>query len=153
MSKYKSRPIKFKEIIGINGWKLKVYTITKGGSFHHPEFYKSVKENLPSWLSLKNSFNHDNDNIGFLILHSGNEGVFSIINWWVGENMLNTHIFFSDYQSNNNFKKISGDGLAPCVWELEVIYHEKKSWTKNVLKKLPDADYDNYILDTLNTEV
>lgn len=153
MDKYRSRPIKFKETIEINDWRIKVYTITKGENFYHPEFYKSVKEKLPGWLSLKNSFNNDNNNIGFLILHSGNEGVFSVMNWWVGENMLNTHIFFSDYQSEGNFKKISGDGLAPCVWELEVIYHEKKSWTENVLKKLPDADYDTYILDTINTNV
>ena len=74
---------------------------------------------------MENSFNSSNEKIGFLILHSGTEGIFSLINWWVGENMLNTHIFLTAPKKPMDFTQISGNGLAPCIWELEVIYHER----------------------------
>ena len=101
--------------ITVNKWNIKIYTISKQGEFNQPEFYTAVKNTLTQWLSLKNSFNSANDEIGFLIPHSGGEGSLSIVNWWVGQNMLNTTIYFSEINSPNNFKKNSGDGLAPCI--------------------------------------
>lgn len=147
---YQPRAIDFKEILTIDDWKIKVYTITKDKNQITTKVFEAVKSELPDWLSLKNSFNHQHDKIGFLILHFGTEGIFSIINWWVGQNMLNTHIFFSDYSNPEFFNKISGDGLAPCIWELEVINFEKKSWTENILKQQPSPKYEKYIEDNFS---
>ena len=148
---YQPRPITFKEILKIEDWTIKLYTIIKNESLINPEIIENVQTELPNWLNLKNGFNNENDKIGFLIIHCGTEGVFSIINWWVGQNMLNTHIFFSDYSNTKSFKKISGNGLAPCIWELEVIGFEKKIWTENIIKKFPNPDFNNYINNTLST--
>ncbi|MEM1001975.1 MAG: hypothetical protein AAGH46_04930 [Bacteroidota bacterium] len=150
---YKARVIKFKELISINDWKIKVYTISKNKNFNQPIFYKNVLEKLPEWLLMENSFNATNDKIGFLILHEGTEGLFSLINWWVGKNMLNTHIFLTDLKHLNKFKTLSGDGLAPCIWELEIINHERLSWIANVLKMDKNPDYIKYIADTLDCEM
>lgn len=152
MEAYKTRKIKFKELIEIGDWKIKVYTISKIGEFQHPIFYKNVLNQLPNWLQLDNSFDASNNKIGFLILHAGTEGIFSLINWWVGRNMLNTHIFFTKPDQPNTFKKISGDGLVSCVWEMEIINHERISWLNNVLKK-EVPDYKNYLKDIINTEI
>jgi hypothetical protein len=51
------------------------------GEFDHPVFYKNDISQLSEWLKQKNSFYASNDAISFLILHSGTEGIFSIINW------------------------------------------------------------------------
>lgn len=150
MSEYKPRQIEFRDYLNIEDWQLKVYTIVKDGSFDYPEFYNNVKNQLPHWLSLDNNFNSNHDSIGFLILHAGTEGIFSLINWWVGENMLNTHIFKSDYNNLSHFKKISGKGLAPCIWELEVINHERLSWINEVLKKPKNPDFQAYLNSTIN---
>src|SRR5690606_21623168 len=129
------------------------YTISKTGNFNHPEFYKNVKQKIPEWLSMKNSFDADDDKTGFLILHSGTEGIFSLINWWVGKNMLNTHIFITDHNQTFDFKKISGDGLAPCIWELEVINYERISWTKNILKHPVEPRFSAYLSDVISKEI
>ncbi len=150
MEEYKPRKIEFEEIIETHGWSVKAYTITKNGYFNHPNFYKEVKTQLPKWLSMENSFDSSNDKMGFLILHSGTEGIFSLINWWVGKNMLNTHIFFTNPKETVYFNKISGDGLAPCVWELDIINHERISWRDNVLKQASDPDYQGYLKDVYN---
>ena len=150
MEEYKPRKIEFKEIIETEEWSIKTYTISKNGYFNHPKFYKKIKTQLPKWLLLENSFDSSNDKIGFLILHSGTEGIFSLINWWVGNNMLNTHIFITNPKEPESFTKISGDGLAPCIWELEIICHEKTSWTDNVLKQAFDPNYQAYLEDVYN---
>lgn len=153
MEEYKTRKIHFKEIFEINDWKIKIYTISKIGEFSHPVFYQNVINELPDWLKLKNSFDASNDKIAFLILHSGTEGIFSLINWWVGKNMLNTNIFMSSQKKPNEFIKISGDGLAPCIWELEIINHERISWTNNILKQEPNPNYEKYLKDVISKEI
>ncbi|MBK6266072.1 hypothetical protein JKA74_13595 [Marivirga sp. S37H4] len=100
---------------------------------------------------MKNSFDAENDRIAFLILHSGTEGIFSLINWWVGKNMLNTHIFMTSPNRPTEFTKISGDGLAPCIWELELINFERISWTNNILKNNP-PNFQLYLSEHFNGE-
>jgi len=147
---YQTRKIEFKELLEINEWKIKIYTISKTGEFNHIQFYENVKRELPKWLLLNNSFDSSNDKIGFLILHSGTEGIFSLINWWVGKNMLNTHIFMTNPNEPANFTKISGDGLAPCIWELEIINHERISWIYNILKQESKPNFQAYLKDVYN---
>ena len=153
MEKYETRKIQFRELIKINDWKIKVYTISKVREFNHDTFYQNALKELPEWLKIDNGFDSSNDKIAFLILHSGKEGIFSLINWWVGKNMLNTNIFMTDPKTPDNFKKISGNGLAPCIWELEIINHERESWTSNILKKEPKPQFENYLKDVINKEV
>lgn len=153
MNKYETREIKFKEIIKIDEWRVKIYTISKDIHFKANETYQNALIKLPEWLGKRNSFDSSNDKIAFLIIHSGTEGVFSIINWWVGGNMLNTHIFISTHPEPDRFKLISGDGLSPCIWELEVIDHERRSWIKNILKKPDLPDYEEYLNDNYNGKI
>ena len=150
MKKYQARNIEFKETIEIEDWSIKIYTITKDGNFNHPVFYEQVKSQLPEWLLMENSFNSHNYKVGFLILHSATEGIFSLINWWIGENMLNSHIFMTDLKEPENFTKISGDGLVSCVWELEIMNHERISWLNNILKQAPNPNYPAYLDDVYN---
>ena len=150
---YKTRKISFKSLVKTDNWHVKVYTISTDGAFDYPVFYKSVLGKLPHWLKQKNSFDVIHDNIAFLILHSVKEGVFSLINWWVGKNMLNTNIFITDPDQPTVFKKISGDGLAPCVWELEIINHERISWTNHILKQIGTPKYKAYLNDTITVEI
>ncbi|WP_445955602.1 hypothetical protein [Yeosuana sp.] len=152
MKGYKTRKIQFKEIISSENWKIKVYTISKIGVFNHETFYKNVLKKLPEWLTLKNGFDDSNDKIAFLIVHSGTEGIFTLINWWVGKNMLNTHIFLTNHGQTNTFKKVSGAGLSPCVWELEIINHERISWTNNILKS-NSLGYTKYLNEVINIEL
>jgi hypothetical protein len=64
--------------------------------------------------------------------------------------MLNTHIFLTVTDSPAVFTQISGDGLAPCVWELAVINHERVAWTNHVLKQSTAPDFSGYLGDVFN---
>jgi hypothetical protein len=147
---YKTRKIEFMETVQVKDWSIKIYSIVESGDFDHPKFYDNVKARLSSWVLMQNSFDSTNHKLGFLILHLGKEGIFSLINWWVDENMLNTHIFLTDPEKPDVFTKVSGDGLAPCVWELEVLYHEKNAWVSNVLRTASGPDFQGYLNDVYN---
>lgn len=152
MREYQKRNIRFKEIIEINDWKIKVYTISEEDKFYSPTAYKNTVNELRNWLELKNSFDATDYRLGFLILHSGADGLYILINWWVSENILNNHIFFTNKENQKDFKKISGDGLVACIWELEIMNHERLSWITHVLKP-NEPDYKSYLYDTINTKV
>jgi len=153
MRPYKTRTIEFKETAEIGDWLVKIYTISENEEFGHGNFYDHVKAKLPIWLSMQNSFDSTNHKIGILILHEGKEGIFSLINWWVDENMMNTHIFLTDPLKPDIFTKISGDGLAPCVWELEVLYHEKGAWVSHILQPESGPNFQDYINDVYNDKI
>ncbi|MGB1205296.1 MAG: hypothetical protein ACPG5B_06615 [Chitinophagales bacterium] len=153
MKQYEPRSIAFKEIITVGNWKVKLYTISKKDDFNAEETYHEAIKHLSEWLELKNSFDASHENMAFLMIHAGTEGVFSILNWWVGKNMLNTHIFLSNYSEPKQFKRISGDGLSPCIWEFEVINHERNSWIKNILKQPNNPDYNTYLKENYNGKI
>lgn len=153
MEEYKTRTIQFRELIEVGDWKVKIYTVSASGSFDHPIFYQNVLAQLPNWFQMENGFESSNFKVAFLIIHSGAEGIFSLINWWIGGNMRNTNIFITNPLVPEVFKKISGNGLAACQWELEIIYHESNSWTKNILKKGVNPDFESYLEDVINTEM
>ncbi len=148
---FKSRYINFKEVVSLGEWRIKTYTISKNETFNAHAAYSNAVGNLPDWLTQMNSFAPGHENMAFLVVHEGTEGVFSLINTWVGDNMLQTHIFLSMHDDPETFTKISGDGISACVWELEVIYHEQKAWIEHILKKSgsPD-DYQSYLNDTFS---
>ncbi len=148
MEDYVARHIQFRETIILDEWKVKVYTISKDEEFGHEAVYKHVLDQLPAWLERKNSFNSNHYGQAFLILHAASEGVFSLINWWLGGYMLNMHVFLSNPDAPTSIKQISGDGLGPCTWELEVINHERLAWIKHVLKKGNNPDFAAYLSDT-----
>jgi hypothetical protein len=153
MGEYKTRKIQFLKTITFDAWRVKIYTISKDGNFDHPVFFKNMMTELPKWLKMENSFNPKTDKIAFLILHAASEGILSIINWWVDDNMLNTHIFLTHYEDTSAFEKISGDGLGPCIWELEIMNHERLSWLNNVLKEAPQPNFERYLNDVINKEL
>ena len=141
MPDYIPRTIHFQEILEVApNWKLKVYFIhdVNGDLSSH---YDRVKPLIPAWLGMENDFNSDHSFIGFLILHHGREGIFYLINWWVGENMLHGQVFFTSHDDPTQFKHISGSGLIACVWEMEVMNHERIAWSVHVFK----ADKPNYL--------
>lgn len=148
---YKARNIQFRDFLKIGDWRIKSYTISEKDKFDSAIVYSNAIDQLPEWLEQLNSFDSRHDHTSFLIIHEAKGGVFSLINTWVGGNMLQTHIFITRYHEENVFTKISGDGLFACVWELAIIDHERKAWLKHILQQDDKQDFDSYLKDVINT--
>ncbi len=116
MTSYIPRTIRFKELIKVDDWTVKTYIISKDGNFSANKTYDCAVSRLSHWLNQENSFDTSNNKLAFLIIYSITEGIFTVLNWWVGKNMLNTQIHISNNQIPEEFKLISRDNLSPWKW-------------------------------------
>lgn len=148
MKPFKSRPIRFLEIIKLNNWHIKCYSISDSNE-RVPEVYvHKAKSNLGQWLHLSHLTTLTNYSTATLLLHECKEGCFAIINWWVDDNMLQ-HFVFLTPNINSPFSLYSDSGVVTCVWELEVLWHERNAWVKHVLTA-NQPDFTAYLNDQLN---
>lgn len=145
---FQQRKIEFHELISINNWDVKVYSITKNKSFESEEILKTTLRELPKWIDRASNSNIETHHQAFLIVHEAREGVLILLNWWTGGEMLETIIHFVDYkQPTKMLESIYKDKSLVCIWELELFAHERKSWIKNILMHPESPKFDDYSRD------
>ncbi|WP_282040991.1 hypothetical protein [Winogradskyella flava] len=146
---YKSRTIAFDTCLDINEWGVKIYTITNKDKFGSKYILMNVKKHLPVWLKQIENSTLPIYKQAFLIVHEAREGVWILLNWWTGGEMIETKVFFSSFDSSEIItdSPYNTNSLL-CVWELEVFAHERASWIKHVLLNANTPDYLGYINDT-----
>lgn len=148
---YSTRPVRFVEIHLHKDWKIKVYSISIKNETVSQENIDTAKQNLDHWLSGSKITGLKNYKIATLILHEGKGGCFAIINWWVDENMLQNFVYLK--QDSSNYKIISDKGIITCVWEMAVLWYERCSWVRHVLKNPEAPNFTAYLNDQLNDDV
>lgn len=152
-STYKTRPIRFMEIYQHQDWRIKIYGISIHNEFVRAEIIENAKKSLTAWLEKANIYPLDTYQIATLILHEGKEGCFAIINWWIDENMLQQFVYLAPYDNLSQFCLFSDKGIVTCVWEMAVLWFERSAWVENVLKKVPNADFETYLQQHFNADL
>ncbi len=151
---YKKRPVRFLEIIQVNGWQIKVYSISVRQPVVDASWIELVRQQLPEWLNKTGNHTLPTYKIATLILHEGREGCFAIISWWVDENMLQLFVYLADYNTTTSFKLFSDNGIVTCVWEMAVLWFERNAWVNCVLKNPGDPDsIKKYLACQMNEDV
>jgi hypothetical protein len=149
-NKYKPRPIRFIEIYQEQEWNIKTYSISIASEFVSAENIAAVKLEIPQWLQKSKLHHFQNYKTATLIIHEGREGCFAIINWWVGENMLQ-HFVYLKKNGQLAFELFSESGITTCVWEMAILWHERNAWVNHVLMNHENPDFDSYLNAQLNS--
>jgi hypothetical protein len=68
---------------------------------------------------------------GFVILHLGEDSVWLLVHWWAGD-ICCQRLLTASLADPSVFRH-APTGLMACVWELHVIDHERRAWSRNVL--------------------
>ena len=152
-NKYKPRAIRFLEIYEHNNWHIKVYTISVKQKFQNTVVIENVMKKLGDWLPEPTNCTFTNYKIAILIIHEGREGIFTLLNWWIDDNMIQNQVWFSAHNKPFEFQEFSNKGMIVCVWELAVIWFERNAWVKNVLKKPKSPDIEKYLSQHLNKDI
>lgn len=152
MKSYKPRKIEFHHLETVNNWKIKVYSITFKNKFSADKVLANAIANLPKWLEGTKLLGLETYKIAFLIVHEGRDGVWTLLNWWIGENMLQSVTFYTSFDDENEFEETPQTGGMACVWELEIIDFERKMWIEYILKKVENPDFAGYLNQQLNGE-
>jgi hypothetical protein len=150
---YKNRFIRFAEMYTYGDWHIKIYSISAIKEYAHPALMQAAKQQLPVWLKQEQNYAFENYKIATLIVHEGLDGAYAIINWWMGENMLQQHVYTSKPGDGYDFSLASDKGLFVCVWEMAVLCHERDAWLEHVLKKPFNPRFDLYLQQQLNCYV
>ncbi|MEN1786141.1 MAG: hypothetical protein AAGF77_13540 [Bacteroidota bacterium] len=142
---YKDRSIQFHNWINIKDWNIKVYTISHQAHFSASGILKKALEQLPHWITAIEASPLPTYRNAFLIVHEAREGVWILLNWWTGGEMIETKVYLSSYSNPETIvdSPYNINGLL-CVWELEVFAHERSAWIENILKKATDPDFNGY---------
>jgi len=146
---YKSRKIQFDGLVRMDDWVVKIYTITPRSEFRSIQEINRVKVRLPELLSLATD-HHQN---AFVIVHEGMDGLWTLVNWWTGGEMLRTDTYFTSYDRKQILNQFPREGAMACVWEMAVINHERSVWITQVLKKPIHPDFVSYHQDIIEGEI
>ena len=151
---YKSRPVRFLEIINHDGWQIKLYSISAKNKLVNTQTIEYVRQYLSEWLNKSFIYTLDTYKVATLILHEGKEGCFAIINWWIDENMLQQFVYLATNDTPPKFKLYSDKGIITCVWEIAVLWFERNAWVEHVLKQPGNPEgINNYLNQHLTADV
>ena len=151
---YKARTISFWSNMNIHDWTVKVYTISNRKQFESVTILNHCAKHLPVWVTHMEHSTLPTYKHAFLIVHEAREGVWILLNWWTGGEMIETKVFFANYDTPDIItdSPYNTNSLL-CVWELEVFAHERASWIRYVLSKAKSPDYEGYKNDTLTHHI
>lgn len=141
------------KLLTIDNWNVKVYTITHQSRFESAVTLQSAITKLPGWLGKSQATGFETHGAAFLIVHEGLDGVWTLINWWMCGELLQSLTFFTSYETPTEFQPFPQEGFAACVWELEVIVFERSMWIEHMLKKADNPSFDQYLQASLSTGV
>jgi hypothetical protein len=150
---YSPRPVRFLGVYETAGWKIKIHGISIKNEYIEPQLLEHVKTRLPDWLNIFSHPELETYKIATLIVHEGKEGIFALLNWWIDENMLQCHVYFSGYTNPYQFHVYSPKGTMVCVWEMAVMWFERNAWVKHVLSKPASPDIEAYLADCMNENI
>ncbi len=152
-TQYKPRKVEFRQLLTVSDWTIKVYTITHRASFAAETILENALAQLPTWLEKSKALKFPTYKIAFLIVHEGRDGVWTLINWWRGGEMLQSITFYTNFANPNEFQALPTEGFMACVWELAVISFERVMWVEYILKKADKPDFTGYLQKYLSKEV
>lgn len=149
---YKSRPIRFIEILEVENWYVKVYSISVFNTYASESKIQKAKKSVGEWLGKATLQSRITYQIATLIIHKCQSECFAIIQWWVDENMLENHVYRAQHDADP-FTIFEGNNLVTCVWEMAVWWFERNAWIEHILKKAHKPDFVSYLDEHLNQDV
>lgn len=133
---YSPRPIRFRGVRSISGWRLKEYAITMADRRMDEANFAVGAQCALAELPAQ-AVTMDRPGAGVLILHAGLGASYVVLGWWDNQNELPLRI------------SVRGDGEAEwrpagshesiCVWDLEILGFERQAYVETVLKPCGDV--------------
>ncbi len=149
---YQARPIRFLEVWGPAGWRLKVYGIRYQGGLPRPELVHAARGVTEAHIG-RLSAGIDHYSVGFLGIHDGRGANFVFLDFWANENELYHHVFVSPTDKPEQLDYVTPSGLTACVWDLRVLCFERQAWVDAVLNNPEGPDLERYLAYRLSEEV
>lgn len=148
---YSKRAVTFVKQVNVNGWRIKVYTLSAKQTALSEEIISNGVSSVLSALP-QPSLSEDRYGVGFLIIHQGLMRNWFLLDWWEQEDILHHKLFSSNLNAPASIFAEEDKSLIACVHELRVIAFESNAWIKTVLSQDIKEDFDEYMGLTFNAD-
>jgi hypothetical protein len=128
---YAPRPIRFRELLDTNGYRLKVYEILYGYQEFDATLFAQALKLYSKELPVP-PITDSRPGVGFIIFHQGRGWYYFVLCWWDNENELVQKVFVRKVGKSEKWKPASL-GQSVCVWDLEIIWFERNTYIDSVL--------------------
>jgi hypothetical protein len=149
---YRSRPIRFLELWQPDGWRLKLYGIAVDDEVPRASLVTAAREAVLRALpTIPDDW--DRYDVGWVVVHDGRDGVFVLLDWWGGENMMFQRLWMGPRERPAELTPAGPLAPTACVWELAVAGFERRAWIEHVLANPEGPDLDGYLSARLSDDV
>ena len=141
------RAIRATGILQHDGWRLKGYDITLDASpVNQSDYHTGVSLALAALP--RPAVAADRPGVGFLIRHSGRTVRYVVLVWWDNQNELLNRGFVRDVAAGTPWREAAGV-YSFCVWDMEVLWHERCAYVRHVLSTHGSPDVPGYLGDQM----
>lgn len=145
---FRPLPVNFLELWEDNGWRLKVYGISRHHQRPGAELIAAAKRVAAERLAASGDGNAHG--VGFLSVHEARDANFVFVNWWAKESELCRHVFRSPLERPDALEEVGG--FAGTVWDLQVLWFERNAWVEKVLGNPHGPDVEAYLKKCLSDQ-
>lgn len=134
MHPYAPRDTHFTGLHTVNGWSLKQYQIQFETGTDWSDFAPAAEladHSLPAPDPAAGR-----PGFGFTIAHSGRGADYFVLGWWNAENELPLSVWV---RRDGKEWRPAHAGESVCVWDLEVIWHERQAWVRTMMREQADG--------------
>ena len=147
MQRYAPRPIQFNGIQPHAGWRLKRYRIWHGvAAFDSARFGPGVALALAALPAP--AVTGTRAGVGFVVAHQGDGVDYLVLGWWDRENELPLRVWVRE---SGDWRPAAGPESV-CVWDLQVVGHERDAYVATVLSGAADGGVEAYLARTLHVQ-
>jgi hypothetical protein len=143
MRPYAPRPIRFDGLRTPGAWRVKTYVLTLPDEpFDRSRFADGERRAL---AELPAETSAARPGLALLVLHQGRGADYAVLGWWDRENELPLRVWVRPHDEPAWRPARGGESL--CVWDLQVLWHEREAYVATVLA---DGDATAYLARTLH---
>jgi len=74
-----------------------------------------------------------------------------VVAWWDNQNELLNRVFVRVGEAESPWRD-SGGAYSFCVWDLQVLWHERNAFVRHVMSPQSCPDLDGYLADVYSTD-
>lgn len=151
LEEYRPRRVEPRGLVDSNGRFIKIYTVTYKSNFEASDALENAVAHIPDWLDRPGPKDFRADDFGFLIVHEGRDGNWTLFFRWIEGHMLHSQTFFS--RGERILEQNPREGSMACIWELPIIDFERRLWVESMFGRELDEGREIYLGDQLSGEV
>jgi hypothetical protein len=139
-------------LLHIDDWRVKVHGLsaTPKGELDpaaQDGAHKAATEALPRPGTAGGRYG-----VGFVIAHRSTNAYSYVVGWWSYSCLLSTAAYSARFSEPADIARCPSR-QAGCVWELAVIDHERRAWTRTMLRAGVEGDVEAYLGAVLSGKV